>query len=904
MSRSPLQDDIAVLPQLEQLLITTARRHIGTDAAAPAVISDPHPSRAVANGRSRARMPRRSPLLVAVLVLSAVLLAAAGAAAVLLVSEGSPLSSPHAADLAPWEHPVPGSVALAGLDVPDPEGGAPWDIRIFRSSSGETCTAVGQIFNGKFGVVGLDHVFRALPLAGVDACGVPGIAGPVLAGARQFAGRTAGEARTIVNGIAGAGARSVIAYGLGEERHVALGPQGSFVTAFQGLLSEVKPRIVVVDEAGRSHTISFAASAAFETADPDGGAPWQVSGGAAIGTPGATGDENCASASQEVGPGSSGGPSNEAEAPGICGKLGTGPLFVRFHRFDPGDGENSGNPWGNNPARTLVYGGASLRVTTLTLSGAGHPREIAIDPHGGAFLAVLPGQVDPHALTLTATLKNGRKIRYTRSTALFAEQTGKPIHEGRVEPYQPVIHAGSIFAPLEDPVTGTVVEQLHAEDPAGGPAWTLRSWQGHADPRAKFGEARHPTRFSCWQAGVISAGRFVEPTPGAASIPLSVSTASPGEPGTHCTGSEAPTPENLTPTASAYPADPSAYAPLPVRTVVAGVVEPPATHPMLLGAGPPRRITTDANHAYLLVLPGSYWASALRVSARLPNGHSLISSVESTAPNLQPEVRAPSPDGSAPWGFTKTSLCPTAWSISEIGRVIDDHFAYIIPDTGRVAAGPEGTSTGSTCGTKNARAQEHDEPLGGQELGQPKAPMGITVVHSLPEGAQAPSEAQTETRALPGTTVIGGDAAANVISVTLSTPADVRTVQPTGPSHVFIVVYGGVFYRGTFTATAKLKNGKTVTQLIRGGPYNRYAVPEPAPIPLTAQLHSDERTLRGMAAQLAAVRHAKPTQRAKLLNGVPLPQLLKGLRDIRDTVAAQHERIAYIHRHPGILPPE
>jgi len=904
MSPSPLREDDAILPGLESLLVTLAKERIDADRASG------EPTRARVAGRSRfgMRAGLRSPLFVALLVLSALLLAAAGAAAVLLVSEGTPLPSPHAADLAPWEHPVPGSVVLAGLDAPDPEGGARWDMRMFKSSTGETCTAVGQIFNGKFGIVGLDHVFRALPLTGVDACGVPGIAGPVLAGARQFAGRTAAEERTVVNGIAGTGARSVTAYGLGEERHLALGPQGSFVTVFQGLLGEVRPRIVVVDAKGRSKSIAFATSAAFETADPGGGAPWQVSGGSAIGVPGSTGDENCASAAQELGPGSSGGPSNEAEAPGVCGRLANAPLFVRFHRFNPGDAENTGNPWGNNPARTLVYGGVSLRVRRLTLTGAGPPRQLAIDPHGGVFLVVLDGHLNPRTLTLLATLKDGRTVRYRRSTALIQELTGKPVVEGRVEPYRRVLHGGSFFAPLEDPIQRTVVEQLHAADPAGGPAWTLRSWQGRADPRAKFGEAHHPKRFYCWQAGVISAGRLVEPDPGAPSIPLSVSVASPGEPGTHCMGAGAPDSENLTPSISSYPRDAAEYEPLPIRTVVSGVIVPPATKPMLLGAGAPRPIsTTDANHAYLIVLPGSYWASRLRVSAKLPGGRTVTSGVESSAPNapnLQPQVRAPSPDGSASWGFTDTPLCPTAWSFSEIGRVVDDRFADVLTGTGQVAPGPGGTSTGSRCGTKNAKAQERDEPLGGEEGGQPHAPLGITVVASAPEGIREPTQAEIERRTVPGTTVIAGRAAADVTSVTLSTPADVRTVEPTGPTHVFIVVYDGVFDRGTFTATALLKNGETVTRLIRAGLYNRYAAPEPAPRPLSSQLQSDERTLRGMATQVSGVLHAKPGDRAKLLEGVPLAQLLKGLRSIRQTVASERQRIEYVRDHPGIVPPE
>lgn len=904
MSPSPTSDDMMVLPQLERLLVSTARERIDATAGEHTVAAGPAAGIAVNSRRPRGRVRSRSPLLIAALIILMVLLAAAGAAAVLLVSEGSPLPPPNAAEVAPWEHPVPDSVMLAGLDARDPEGGPPWDVRIFHSSSGETCTAVGQIFNGKFGIVGLDHVFRALPLTGVDACGVPGIAGPVLAGARQFAGRTAGEARTVVNGVAGAGARSVTAYGPGGERRLTLGAQGSFITVYQGLLGEVRPRIVVTTADGRSDAISFAASAAFETADPDGGAPWQVSGGSAIGTPGATGDENCAQASQELGPGSTGGPSTEAETPSVCGRLGFEALFVRFHRFDPGDGEGSGNPWGNNPARTLVYGGASLRVRSLTLLGAGSPRAVAIDPHGGAFLAVLDGHVDPRALTLIARLTDGHTVRFTHSTALFYGLTGKPVHEGAVEPYRSVVDHGAFFAPLEDPIRQTVVETQHAADPAGGPDWSLRSWQGHVDPRAKFGAGKHPSLFDCWQGGVIQGARLLQPDPGGAPIPLNVSTASPGEPGTHCTGAGAPTAENLTPTIAAYPKNAGEYAPLPVRTVVAGVIEPPATHALLLGAGAPRPITSDANHAYLLVLPGSYWASPLKVSARLPDGQTVMSYAPSNPPDLRPQVRAPSPDGSAPWGFTQTSLCPSFWEISEIGRVIDDRFAYISESTGQVSPGPEGNSSGSACGSRNARAQERDEPLGGEEGGQHKAPLGITVEQSLAERVQPPTEAEIQRRTLPGSTVIAGAAAADVKSITLSTPADVRTVEPAGPHHVFIVVYDGVFYRGTFTATALLTNGKVVTQLIRGGPENRYAAPAPAPRPLAAQLRSDERTLRGMRAHVAAVLHAKPSERAKLLNGVPLPQLLQGLHQIRAVVAGVQARIAYLQEHPGILPPE
>jgi hypothetical protein len=54
------------------------------------------------------------------------------------------------------------------------------------------------VLGGQFGIVGLDHIFRALPLGGVDACGVQSPDGPLLAGARVFLGDATTEARTIV----------------------------------------------------------------------------------------------------------------------------------------------------------------------------------------------------------------------------------------------------------------------------------------------------------------------------------------------------------------------------------------------------------------------------------------------------------------------------------------------------------------------------------------------------------------------------------------------------------------------------------------------------------------------------------------------------------------------------------
>jgi hypothetical protein len=273
---------------------------------------------------------------------------------------------------------------------------------------------VGRVLGGQFGIVGLDRVFRALPLGGVDACGIAGADGPVLAGARVLVGNSSQDARTVVNGVAGSGARSVTAYGPGGARVLRLGPEGSFITVYRGYVEDVRPRVVVVTRDRHSHVIAFAQSSVFEVADPGGGSPWQVSGEADV-RPGAYPDENCAQASQELGRAN---PSEVTASltPEICGRLGRQPLFVLIRRFVPGIGGDTRYPWGNNPARTLVYGAAAPRVSALTLIGAGPARVLPIDPHGGVFLAVLDGHIDPRTLTLAARLRDGRTIAFRRST--------------------------------------------------------------------------------------------------------------------------------------------------------------------------------------------------------------------------------------------------------------------------------------------------------------------------------------------------------------------------------------------------------------------------------------------------------------------------------------------------------
>jgi hypothetical protein len=572
----------------------------------------------------------------------------------------------------------------------------------------------------------------------------------------------------------------------------------------------------------------------------------------------------------------------------VCGRLGRQPLFVLMRRFVPGAGEDTGYPWGNKPARTLVYGAVSRRVASLTLSGAGAPRAVPIDAHGGVFVAVLDGHVDPHALTLTAHLRGGRSVSYRRSTNLREEgSTAVMFNNARAKswlsepddpPYREPVPVSQEFPPSSIPIPSTVRESLHASDPAGGPEWALRSWQGRPNPKARFGNY-HPSHFVCYQVGVRRAGQLFEPRFGGSPRLLEAGQEVGGESG-GCNETGYVADHNPVANVESYTGHPYAYAPSPERTVVSGMLPPQASHPMLLGAGAPRPLPTDANHMFLTVLPGRYWDAPLRVSV-VEHGRTIAPSAVTTrsvAPVLTvPQARAPDPDGGAPWGYVVG-----ADGSSAQGRIVEGRLAGISEREGSISNGPMGWSSGESCRDRRRRrvcafadrrppAVEFDVQGGAGE-----APSeGVVPVLTPP---------QIQRRTLEGHTIITARAEPDVVSVTLATPSDVRTLRPGGPQHVFIVVYDGQFFRGAITATILLRDGRTVTQQVQdGGTSVGSAPPE---LSLVAALQRDRREL---ALTRAGGHNSSAMQR-------------RGLMFLEDNARLIERRIAYEKAHPGVLP--
>jgi len=821
--------------------------------------------------RGAVRRPARRLSVVAVCVVLLVL-AAAAAAAVLLIQQGSPLPAPHAQDLRASGIPLPASAHLTGLDAPDPDGSnPPWDLRLSRTNTGETCTAVGQVYDGQFGIVGLDHVFRALPLGSVDSCGIDNGEGPLLVGAKDFVGSTPGQARTVLSGIAGNDARSVtVSAATGAPRRLKLGPQGSFITVYVGEAEALQPRVMIALRDGRDRTVELEQSGTFEVPDPEGGAAWSANSEPDL-EANAFPDEDCVQATREP---SQSEPSHVTLplTPEICGRLSTSPLFVQMRRFVPGE-TTPRFPWGDSPSRTIVYGVAAPRVQRLELRGAGATRTLPIERRGGAFVEVLDGYVDPRSLTLTATLRSGALLTYRHPSGLLESQTNKPIAAQTVPAYRaPLPISSTLPPPFERPIASTVTETLRAADPAGGPEWVLRSWRGKPNPSVS---GVSDEQFLCTQLGVLYHGKLVEPsaTPSARSLPLSSE-------GGRCNQAKDLNRMHYMLALESFLDDPYQYAPHPARAVLTGMLPPGASDPRLLGAGPTRALPVDANNAFLVVLPGSYWDAHPRITYLL-DGRRVGKLPGGPGPRLYrrgieaqvAQVRAPDPDGAAPWGFTATRDCSTA-----IGRIVAGRLASINLSDGVLKAGSEISGSSSSCATHPEAftpAAELDRPV---EFDQQEVGAGENPFQGQPQRLRQP---EIEWRTLPGRTILTGIARPDVTSITLSSPSDVRTLRPSGPLHTILAVYDGYFLRGNLTATVRLRGGRVQTEQIA-----TYGAGSNQPEPPSTLLHNAQQTLKQMQAR---------THTHGLPHGLPAPPFEAHIHAIE-------RRIAYEHAHPGLLP--
>lgn len=342
---------------------------------------------------------------------------AGAAAATLLALRGSVIPAPAKEDVPPTQTPVPASSHVSPLRVADPDAGVPpWTLRIARSETGYTCSTVGQVRDGRFGLVGMDGRFRTMAEGVTDACGEEQRgARATLVGARVFEGRRPEDVRTVVSGVAGAGLRSAVVESRDGQRMLPL-HRGAFLGVLRGYPENLGVQVVLrfadghreVEPLGRAPGVVL---------DPEGGNAWKTRGFSVSGD-----GRDCTAFGWARQRG------DAPQSPAVCGRIRyrSGPsrrspprsagLYFAIRRLaDParaivraprGFGFYTGR-WRGMAPRTAVWGavGNDVRRVVVLAPDGEHAADV---PMGGSFVVVLPGSIAADRVRVRVDWSDGR----------------------------------------------------------------------------------------------------------------------------------------------------------------------------------------------------------------------------------------------------------------------------------------------------------------------------------------------------------------------------------------------------------------------------------------------------------------------------------------------------------------
>lgn len=155
--------------------------------------------------------------------------------------------------------PAPPTIAAA---TPDPAGGAPWALRIYRSQTGQTCPTPGRTSLGRFGRFDAAGTFQELPLAAAGSCADLSDSGVALA-VERFPAQGPRPARTVIFGTTSAPTDQIVLHDGTLTRAVATDRGAFLIVRADGDLSGVS--LDVTSAGARTQTVALAGS----TAPPD-----------------------------------------------------------------------------------------------------------------------------------------------------------------------------------------------------------------------------------------------------------------------------------------------------------------------------------------------------------------------------------------------------------------------------------------------------------------------------------------------------------------------------------------------------------------------------------------------------------------------------------------------------------
>ena len=216
------------------------------------------------DARGRAFLGRMPKALVVALVISAVGAGVVGAALLTVANRELPQPAPEERRLG--LEPVPGSGSIEA-QAPDPGGGPPWVVRVYRVRGGETCTQVGQLVEGRIGLASR-FGFRRTSSGG---CGFrpPTRKDPLTIGfATHDGGAKVGyPGRTIVDGIAAGDVTTVVASAAQSTRRLRPSPRGYFLAVYPARVARVRVTAILTDGSTKTYTVRVPSTAMRERSE-------------------------------------------------------------------------------------------------------------------------------------------------------------------------------------------------------------------------------------------------------------------------------------------------------------------------------------------------------------------------------------------------------------------------------------------------------------------------------------------------------------------------------------------------------------------------------------------------------------------------------------------------------------
>ena len=154
---------------------------------------------------------------------------------------------------------------------------------------------------------------------------------------------------------------------------------------------------------------------------------------------------------------------------------------------------------------------------------------------------------------------------------------------------------------------------------------------------------------------------------------------------------------------------------------------------------------------------------------------------------------APDPAGGRPWGLIVGRDKRGETCLTSPGQLVGDAYAHIDPRLGLAFADPFGAMF-------NCKRKPPTRAF----------PMRITT--GISGTSETEPSGRVERRVVEGRIIFDGIVHPDVVSVTITTPHDVRTLIPDPEHHAIVTVYAGRFPGGEATATARFKDGRTVSR--------------------------------------------------------------------------------------------